>query len=578
MVPKPSYQNLCQPLVEWARKHPEQVALIVIEDDGAEKPISAGELHRLAQAYGYALSQEGVKPGDLVGLVLLHSVELVAAFWGALYLGAVPSILPYLTEKMDPMRYAERVQVLIGHSGADAVVTFQDFKEQLRTHLADTECRILSLEQLSPVQRDMADGSSFRTASEDTAVLLFSSGTTGIQKGVAISHGSFLKHHESLADAIDLRPDDIIVSWLPLYHDLGLIGSLLLPVIAGVPSVIMSSFYWVRNPMVLLKAIQKYHATVCWMPNFGFNHTARSVRQRDLEGLDLSTMRFLMNSAEPVRYDSIKRFLDVFEPYGFRRMAVGTGYGMVENGGVTISPPGRMVDVAWVDLKDLQERDVAAEASPGEAGATPIVSCGVPMRGVDVKVVGDEWAELPQRHIGEVAVRSGFLFKEYHRRPDLTQEAMREGWFLSGDLGFMLDGQLYITGRKKDLIITAGKSIYPEDIEEIANNVSGVYPGRVAAFGLEDPSLGSERITLVYEMRADPQDEQRLEVERMLRKRVMEELDVTLGEVRLVGRGWIVKSPSGKIARSDNREKYLRQMGNEVRSASADEESGHAQS
>jgi fatty-acyl-CoA synthase len=492
---------------------------------------------------------------------LKHSLELVAAFWGVLYLGAVPSILPYLTEKMDPASYAERIRLLIGHSGAKAVMTFASFQEQLQSALKGVDCEFLSLEDVSLKQDLAPEWLIYPSSPEQTAVLLFSSGTTGIQKGVAISHRSFLEHHQSLAEAIGLHPDDVIVSWLPLYHDLGLIGSLLLPVIAGVSSVIMSSFYWVRNPAVLLKVIHRYRATVCWMPNFGFNHTARSVRQRDLEDLDLSSIRFLMNSAEPVRYDSIERFLEVFEQFGFNREAIGTGYGMVENGGVTISPPGKMVDIAWVDLKDLQEHNLATKAAPDEAGATPIVSCGVPMCGVEVKIVDEEGAELPERHVGEVAVRSGFLFKEYHNRPELTQEVMRAGWFLSGDLGFMADGQLFITGRKKDLIITAGKSIYPEDVEEIANNVAGVYPGRAAAFGLEDPSLGSERIALVYEMRGEPQEEQRLEVERALRRRVLEELDVTLSEVRLVERGWIVKSPSGKIARSDNREKYLHLRG-----------------
>lgn len=557
MEKKTRYQFLMQPLVEQALQEPDRLALVVIEDDGKEKRVSVGDLHHMALAYASALKQVGVGKRDLVSLVLLHSVELVGAFWGAIYLGAVPSILPFLTEKMDPLRFAERIRVMIHHSGASAVITFNDFKDTLRSALGHVDCPMLSLEEVPFVSSSLPNLISRPSSSDETAVLVFSSGTTGIQKGVAISHRALLQHHNSLSKAVDLQPDDVVVSWLPLYHDLGLIGSLLLPIIAGVPSVIMSSFYWVRNPAVLLKAVQKYQATVCWMPNFGFNHTVRSVRERDKKQLDLSSMRFLVNSAEPVRYDSILRFLEAFEPYGMRGTAIGTGYGMVENGGVTISPPGQELKVAWVDLRKIQEQAVATPVDSDEPGAVPIVSCGVPLKGVEVKIVDDDGSALPDNHVGEVTLRSEFMFEGYHHRPDLTEQAVRGGWFYSGDLGFLADGQLFITGRKKDLIIVAGKNIYPEDIEEIANNVHGVYPGRAAAFGLHDPSLGSERIALVYEMRGEPREEERFEVERTLRRRVLEELDVTLGEIQHVEKGWIVKSPSGKIARNDNRKKYL---------------------
>ncbi len=551
------YRTLGQPLIERAQLQPDQMALVIIEDDGTEKQVSVGELHGMALTFARALDRAGIEPGDLVALVLMHSVELVGAFWGVLYLGAIPSILPYLTEKMNPVRYAERVEILIGHAGAKAVLASDDFTELLQSTLGDVDCQILSLKEMLLNPTDFPGLPLHTPSADETAVLLFSSGTTGIQKGVAISHRAFLQHHDSLCKAIDLRLEDVIVSWLPLYHDLGLIGSLLLPIIAGVPSVIMSSFYWVRSPTVLLKAIQKYDATVCWMPNFGFNHTARSVHERDKEQLDLSSMRFLMNSAEPVRYDSIECFLEAFEHYGMRREAIGTGYGMVENGGVTISRPGEVLDVAWVSLRELQERGIAAPAEAGQPGSTPIVSCGFPMQGVELKILDEDGIELPERYVGEVALRSEFMFKGYHRRLDLTKQAVREGWFFSGDMGFLAEGQLYITGRKKDLIIVAGKCIYPEDIEEIANTMVGVYPGRAAAFGLDDQALGSERIMLLYEAHGTPSEQEVHELERSLRRRVLEELDVTLGEVLQVERGWIVKAPSGKIARRDNRKKYL---------------------
>jgi fatty-acyl-CoA synthase len=359
------------------------------------------------------------------------------------------------------------------------------------------------------------------------------------------------KHHRYTAD-------DITVSWGPLYHDMGLVVGVLMPIVSGASAVLIPPSYWVRSPKSLLWAIHNYGATVTWIPNFALNHTVRSVRDRDLDGLDLSSCRIFGAAAEPVRLDSLEMFAERFEKYGFRREALMAGYGLAENVvGVSCTSLERAPEVDWVSVQDLQQADRAVPVLPYSEGARPIVSCGHPLNGTEIRVVDESGDNLPDRYAGEVVIRSNSLFTGYFRRPDLTTGAIRNGWLHTGDIGYLVDGQLYICGRKKDLIIVGGMNIYPADVEEIANRNPNLRPGRAVAIGLPNDRLGTEDLVLICELRPEVAAETYDDIARELRFRVVQELNVALADVRFVDRGWVLKTTSGKLARTRNQQKYL---------------------
>jgi acyl-CoA synthetase (AMP-forming)/AMP-acid ligase II len=391
---------------------------------------------------------------------------------------------------------------------------------------------------------------------DDIAFLQHSSGTTGLQKGVALSHRAVLNQLASYSDAIALNEDDVIVSWLPLYHDMGLIAGFLLPLVQGVPLVLMSPFDWAKHPALLFRAIHEHHGTLCWLPNFAYNHCARRIRPRDLEGLSAASMRMFINCSEPVYAESHTLFLERFASLGITPEMLTVSYAMAENTfAVTQTPPGETPHVDIVDRATLEEHLVA---QPTESGAHAVakVSCGKPITNARVRVLDDSGNPPPERHVGELAVHSDCMLTGYYQRADL--DPFKEGWYLTGDRGYIADGEVYIVGRSKDLIINAGKNIYPQDIEALVNTIPGVHAGRAVAFGVPDMREGTELIAVVAEVETEAADE-RQTIDRAIRQTVAQGSTVTVSYVKLVDSRWLIKTSSGKIARGANREKWLRE-------------------
>lgn len=555
--------TLIQPILQRAAQEPDRLALVFLDDDGSENRLSAAQFHAGAAGYAQALQAIDVQTDDLVILVLRHSLTLLHAFWGAMYLGAVASIFPFLTEKLDPDLYMARVKALVEHSQAKVVITFPEFKDALGKLLAETGCRVLSSADVPQTHPDAARFNWPEFDGEKIAFLQHSSGTTGLQKGVALSHRAVLNQVRAYSQAIDLRPDDVLVSWLPLYHDMGLIAGFVLPLAAGVPLVLMSPFKWVRDPKVLLHALHRHHGTLCWLPNFAYNHSARVIRPRDLDGVDLSGVRAFINCSEPVFLESQQAFIDRFAAQGVRAEQLAVCYAMAENTfAVTQTRLGQPARVDWVQTRALQEQRRAEPVEPASPGSTPVVSCGAPIPGTEVRILDEQGQELGQRWVGEVALRGPCMLSGYYRRPEITAQAIHQDWYFTGDMGYLADGELYISGRKKDLMIVGGKNVYPQDLEAIANGLPGLIPGRSVAFGLLDKKLGSENIVMVCELEdAGLSEDQQHALEMELRRRVVQRTEVALSDVRLVGCKWLIKTSSGKISRPSNREKYLKEFG-----------------
>jgi len=552
-------RTLIEPIVGRARRDPDRPSVVLIGEDGSEESMTAAQFLANAVDYAAALRGAGIQPGDIVILVMRQSRDLLSALWGALYLGAIPSIFPFLSEKLNRALYMEQVRMLVAHCGARAVIAFPEFTPDLVTLLAGIPCRVLATDEVR--RRSVAErpASPHAATPEDIALLQHSSGSTGLQKGVALSHRAILNQVRSCGRAIGLARDDVIVSWMPLYHDGGLIAGCIIPLVCGVPLVLISPFHWVRDPKVLFHAVHRHRGTITWLPNFAYNHCARNVRDRDLVGIDLSRWR-LVNAAEPARWDSHRMFLERFGPYGLKESALTVAYGMAEATLiVTATPIHESPRVDWVDTRALQEERRAVPVAPETAGSTPLTSCGLPVEGAVIGVVDDDGQPLPDRRVGEIVVRARSLFSGYYRRPDLDAKVLRDGWYFTGDMGYLADGQLYCPGRKDDLIIVGGKNIYPNDLEAIANEVPGVRPGRAVAFAVPDRPLGTAAAVMVCEIdpSAGPAEARRIESE--LRLRIAQQTEVTLHDVRLIGSPWLIKTSSGKLARAANREKYLRE-------------------
>jgi len=547
-------------LYRTIQEEPDRIALVLQSPDG-DQAITYTDLIRGALGYAKLLEGAGVGSNEPVILLLQHGRPLIEAFFGAILHGAVPAIMPFLTEKLSPERYRQSLAALIEITKPAAIITYPAFTDEVaraRKEGDSVRSVILWTEAGPPTDISWETLGGMRSEPEDIVLLQHSSGTTGLQKGVALSHRAVLCQLKTYAEAINMTRDDVVVSWLPLYHDMGLIAGFIMPILLRSKLILMSPFDWIRAPYRLLSAISQYSGTLSWLPNFAYNFSARKIRDRDLDNIDLSSWRAVINCSEPMRWKSHEDFFNRFSKYGLKRQALATCYAMAENvfavtqGGIE-SP----VVVDEIDRRSLLEDQIAIPAKVGE-DAIKMLSAGQPIDGTSVRVMDAEGMDLPDRQVGEIALQGDCLLSGYYNRDDLTQESFMDRWYITGDLGYLIDGELFVTGRKKELIIVGGKNVFPQDLEELAMDVEGVHPGRVVAFGLFNEDLGTEEIGVIAEVDVT-EDDLRVKIAREIRDQIARGTDVTARYVLTVDRGWLIKTSSGKIARGANRDKYLQE-------------------
>jgi acyl-CoA synthetase (AMP-forming)/AMP-acid ligase II len=340
---------------------------------------------------------------------------------------------------------------------------------------------------------------------------------------------------------------------------MGLIAGFLMPILSGIPLVLMSPFDWVRAPYRLLQGITKYRGTLTWLPNFAYNFCAQKIRDRHIEGVDLSSLRAITNCSEPVRWESHVAFYERFKEYGLKLEALQTSYAMAENVfGVTQSRLGSIPVVEEIDREAFMVERVAKSPWDGHP-SMKMMSSGQPLENVKVKAVDEHGQEVPDRVIGELALQSNCMLTGYFNRPELTEKSFRAGWYLTGDYGYISNGEVFVSGRKKDMIIVGGKNIYPQDLESLTYEVPGVHAGRSVAFGMFDETQGTEDVVIIAEGDAeDPEEQQK--IADAIRLHVTKNSAIALRYVRVVGPKWILKTSSGKTARSANKEKFLREL------------------
>jgi acyl-CoA synthetase (AMP-forming)/AMP-acid ligase II len=554
--------TLARRLESWRNQSPENIAVILQAAGRPDRPITYEELLHGATAYANTFRREGINPGEVIILILQHSADLIYAFWGAILQGAIPSIMPYLTEKLAPEQYRADLATLISVTQPAALVTYPPFESEVRAALRDgTSVRaVVVTDRLdAPSEPDFSTLGSSRRAPKDTVLLQHSSGTTGLQKGVALSHEAVFNQLDAYSRALDLTSSDVVVSWLPLYHDMGLIAGFLMPILTGIPVVLGSPFDWVRAPYRLLRAVSDYRGTLSWLPNFAYNFCAQKIRDRDLVGVDLLTWRGVINCSEPVHQESHLAFYERFKAYGLRAEALQTSYAMAENVfAVTQSDLSRPPVVEEIDREAFMSQRTAQPTAAGNQSLL-MMSSGKPIRNTEIRILDEHGKDLAAGSIGEIALQSDCMLTGYYNRPDATRKAFLEGWYLTGDYGYLSQGELFVAGRKKDMIIVGGKNVYPQDLEALSYEVPGVHAGRSVAFGLFNEEAGTEDVVIVAE--ADTQDKAEQEkIADLIRQHVTQRSAIALRHVRVVGPHWILKTSSGKTARRANREKFLKEM------------------
>ncbi|AHI77235.1 acyltransferase family protein [Burkholderia thailandensis E444] len=532
-------------VLNWhAERHPDRVHLRLLEDGLVATPLAYGELHRRASDLAGGLRERGIDPGDTVALMLPTGLDYFVSFTAVLFCGAIPvpiyppanpAQLEEHVERHTPILENARIKALIAFRQAVSVAQLLKLRVSTLQHVFTPE-QLVGRERLPP----------FRAAASDIALLQYTSGSTGTPKGVVLSHANLLANIRAMGDRMHVYATDVLVSWLPLYHDMGLIGAWLAPLYFGIPAVVMSPVAFLARPALWLRAISRYHGTITAAPNFAYERCARHLAALEPTEFDLSSLRFAFCGAEPVNADTLRAFAARFAACGFDARALTPVYGLAENTlGLTFPPPARGLHVDRIARAPLNASGQAVPA-PGDANALDVPGCGYPIDGTELRIVGDDERELAERRVGRIEFRGTSATRGYYRNPAQTARLFHDAWRDTGDLGYVADGELYITGRAKDMIIRGGQHFFPYELEEAIGRLPGVAAGGVAVCGAADPASGTERVVIFVESEAA--DGAACE---RLRANVNDVTAARWGmpaeQVSIVAPHSILKTPSGKI-------------------------------
>lgn len=548
-------------------KHDSEAKHIYLhEETGGIRTITCGEIYTRASAVAVELARRGVLPGHTVGIMLPTGAEFFWTFGGTMLAGAIPVPIypPFRADRIE--EYAERQSAILANAEARMLITFRRgealaklLRPMVRT-LRDvvTTGDLVSNVGAIPPETEIrpTDGFWHKARAGDIAFLQYTSGSTGKPKGVVLTHANLLANIRSIAQALKLTRDDVAVSWLPLYHDMGLIGAWFVPLATRIPLVSLSPLSFLANPARWLQAISRHRGTLSPAPNFAYELCVRKISEQELQDLDLSCWRAALNGAEPVRPETIERFTERFARCGFRREALLPVYGLAEASlGLAAPAVGSGARVDRIERVPFQNKGKALSTTAQNGSTLQFVSVGHTLPDMEIRVVDETASPVPERNEGRVHFRGPSVTSGYYKNHEATQELVREGgWLDSGDLGYIADGELYITGRAKDLIIKGGRNLYPHEIEEIAGQVNGVRPGCVVAFGVPDEASGTERLVVVAEAR-DLRQHDRIAQE--ITQKVNKVMGLPPDAVKILPIQSIPKTSSGKLRRSETRKMYL---------------------
>ncbi len=556
----PADEDTLLDVLAWhADRHPERIHLRLLyssEDESATETLTYGSLSTEAMNLAGGLQERGLRPGETVALMLPTAADYFVSFLGVLMAGGIPVPI-YPPARRAGLEDHLRRQVHILDNGAvTMLVTVPEarFVARLVRQQVPSLRAVLSVDDLRRAIASPPPRPAVRT--DDTALIQYTSGSTGSPKGVVLAHRHVLANIRAMGEAMAATPADVVVSWLPLYHDMGLIGSWLASLYFGFELVVMPPTAFLSRPVRWLQAVSAYRGTLSPSPNFGYELCLRHVSDEELSTLDLSSWRMALNGAEPVSPETIRRFTERFGPCGFRPEVMAPVYGLAEAAvGLTFPPLGRGPIVDAVDRQVLIRWGRAEPTTSDDVTSLRFVSCGRPLPGYKVRVIDATGKELAERHEGHVEFTGPSATPGYFRNEEETRSLRRAGWVVTGDLGYMAGGDLYLTGRSKDIIIRAGRNLHPEELEIALGDVPGVRKGCVAVFASTDAALATERLVVLAETRLDDADAL-TELRRRITGLTVDLLGTPPDDVVLAPPGTVLKTSSGKIRRAGCRQLY----------------------
>ncbi len=555
----PPQVNTLQDVLSWRAEHePDRTHVLLYEQDSDRAlNLSFADLADGARRLASGLVAYGIEPGQAVSIMLPTSRQYLESFFGVLFAGGIPVPIYPPARPSQLEDHLRRHARILANAGARLLVTVPEGRSvgSLLRRQVDGLRAVVTPEDL--VERA---GSFVPVAAspDDIALLQYTSGSTGQPKGVMLTHANLLANIRAMGDRVQATSDDVFVSWLPLYHDMGLIGAWLGSLYFAMLAVLMPPTAFLTRPWRWLQAIDEHKGTISAAPNFAWELCLTRVPDEQIQGLDLSSLRLLFNGAEPVSPQTVVRFAERFGAYGLAREAIKPVYGLAESAVGLAFPPLERGPIIDRIQRETFERTGRAVQTGADEPALEVVACGQPLAGYEIRIVDDGGRELADGEAGRLEFKGPSATQGYIGNPEATAKLFDGEWLDSGDLAYIREGDVYLTGRVKDVIIRAGRNIYPYELEEAIGDLADVRKGCVAVFGCRDPETDIEKLIVVAETRL--QDAEALDA---LRRRIEEASSDVLGlapdDVVLAPPRTVLKTSSGKIRRAACRELYERE-------------------
>jgi len=551
-----SIKTLTEILIRRAAEDPNRPHIYLQDEHGVEEIIRYGQLLDSARKVAAGLCGEGLNKGETVAIMLPTSQQFFYAFFGVLLAGGIPVPIypPLRADRIE--EYSVREASILNNAGVRILITF-DKTEALAKLL---RVFIKSLHKVTTVDY-LINSSKVHLPkivihANDPALIQYTSGSTSAPKGVLLSHANLLANLRTFGEAAHFTPKEVGVSWLPLYHDMGLIGAWLGSLYHAFPLTVLSPLSFLNRPERWLWAIHYHRGTISGGPNFAYELCVRKIDEAAIQGLDLSSWRLAFNGAEAVNPKTLERFTKKFAPFGFKAESFYPVYGLAESCvALTFPPVNRKPKLDLILREPFEKEQEAIPATNQDPNTLEFVSCGMPLPEHVIRIVNEEGQELGERKVGSLHFNGPSAMQGYYHNSEATEAIYHDGWWDSGDYAYIAGKEVFITGRKKDMIIKAGRNLYPQEIEEITAQVSDVRKGCVIAFGVNDPKWGTEKLVIVAETALTKKnDRSQMIVD------IIEKVSVVLGlppdEVVLVPPRTLPKTSSGKLQRSLCKQNY----------------------
>lgn len=556
-------QTVADAMRAGATIQPDRTAYIFEMPGEEPRPYTYRTLYEACLRRAAAYRAEGLKKGDRLAMIVPMPEDFVLTFLGATLAGVVPVPMypPVALGKVES--YTKNAEHIVSSSGAKALLTTRQVRPIVGSLLEQKAVeKLLTLESLN--LDAPSTGVEASVSPEDICFLQYTSGSTSAPKGVIVTNKNLSENTFAIMrtgpDSVDSRDDDRGVSWLPLYHDMGLIGLVIAPLMGRIPITFLPTMEFVKRPMYWLEMITKYKATITFAPNFAYALAARKVRDEDLASYDLSHLRVAGCGAEPIQPSTLRAFVERLQPAGMRMEAMLPCYGMAEATlAMSFEPTRDELKTDTVDL-DAFRLGEARPFDPSVEGArsAEIVACGKVLAGHDLGAFDEAGNRLPDRMVGELGFKGPSVTPGYYNNPEATAQSFRDGWLFTGDLGYVVDGHVYVCGRVKDMIIINGRNYYPTDIEWLVQDIAGVRRGSVIAFSVQPEGSASEQLVIVAEWaaRQRPSEQELSELQQTITRAVQSQIGISPSKVALIPLGSIPKTSSGKLQRRRTKQQF----------------------